>query len=342
MNDPHVEALHYSVRHAEDVDYEKAAPCRHYTAGFTVRIEADRAEVTMKTHHATVETARAEVEPFLRAWELTAALQLRPGEFEFAYDRAAIIDRNPTPGSTVAIIAEMGLAIDSVRAHVGRSKYPDPPPVGLERDATVEMMFDRFRLYRTGRTTLGDAANYCLTVLEYAAVGRKRAAQRYNIAMTILNTLGGLAGEKGGEEARKARGASKPFTGAEAIRTRFRSRSRWPSCRRSRRHSGLVGVGTRIGTGRPSTGQDRAGKDTTATGLRAAENLTPWYGTGQARTAPSALANRRLQPTPLFSARCQPGTRILARPQDDAIDTAKALDAIGFHLPSSWMVSMRP
>jgi hypothetical protein len=220
MNDPHVEALHYSVRHAEDVDYEKAAPCRHDTAGFTVRIEADRAEVTMKKHHATVETARAEVEPFLRAWELTAALQLRPGEFEFAYDRAAIIDRNPTPGSTVAIIAEMGLAIDSIRAHVWRSKYPDPPPVGLERDATVEMMFDRFRLYRTGRTTLGDAANYCLTVLEYAAVGRKRAArkraaQRYNVAMTILNTLGGLADAKGGEEARKARGASKPFTGAE-------------------------------------------------------------------------------------------------------------------------------
>jgi hypothetical protein len=77
-----------------------------------------------------------------------------------------------------------------------------------------------------------------------------------------------------------------------AIRTRFRSRSRWPSCRRSRRHSGLVGVGTRIGTGRPSTGQDRAGKDTTATGLKAAENLTPWYGTGRAGRGPSALQNR--------------------------------------------------
>ena len=30
-----------------------------------------------------------------------------------------------------------------------------------------------------------------------------------------MNTLGGLADAKGGEEARKARGASKPFTGAE-------------------------------------------------------------------------------------------------------------------------------
>jgi hypothetical protein len=33
--------------------------------------------------------------------------------------------------------------------------------------------------------------------------------------MATLNRLGELAGEKGGEEARKARGASKPFTGAE-------------------------------------------------------------------------------------------------------------------------------
>src|SRR5580693_1004020 len=34
-----------------------------------------------------------------------------------------------------------------------------------------------------------------------------------------------------------------------------------------------------------------------------------------------------------FSARCQPGLRILARPQHDAIDAAEALNAIGFHLP---------
>jgi hypothetical protein len=94
-----------------------------------VRIEADRAEVTMKTHHATVETARDEVEPFLRAWELTAALQLRPGELEFAYDRATIIDRNPT--RTVAITAEMGLAIDSIKAHSGARNIPIPRRWGL-------------------------------------------------------------------------------------------------------------------------------------------------------------------------------------------------------------------
>jgi hypothetical protein len=76
--------------------------------------------------------------------------------------------------------------------------------------------------------------------------------------------------------------------------------------------------GTRIGTERPSTGQDRAGQDATATGLKAAENLTPWYGTGQARTAPSAFLDRPVRPLRHLSAsdsdrpppsRPLPGTR---------------------------------
>jgi hypothetical protein len=167
MNDPHIEALHYSVRHAEDVDYDKARPLSHDTPGFTVRVENGHAEVTMKSHHSSVETARSEVEPFLRAWELTAALQFRPGDFEFVYHRATIIDRNPTPeGILFAALGDFAATADVFQAHVERSKYPGPPPVRFGRDATVEMMFDRFRLYLAGCTTLGDAANYCLTVLE--------------------------------------------------------------------------------------------------------------------------------------------------------------------------------
>jgi hypothetical protein len=72
MNDPHIEALHYSIRHRKEVDYDKAEPLRHETAGFTVRVENGCADVAMKSHHATVKTACDEVAPFLRAWELTA------------------------------------------------------------------------------------------------------------------------------------------------------------------------------------------------------------------------------------------------------------------------------
>jgi hypothetical protein len=56
--------------------------------------------------------------------------------------------------------------------------------------------------------------------------------------------------------------------------------------------TGSLGHGsfvTRFGTGRRSTGQDRAGQEAMAGGSKAAENLTPRYAAGQAGTAPSAF-----------------------------------------------------
>jgi hypothetical protein len=186
MNDPHVVALYYSVKHAEHVDYNKARPFSpHDTAGFTVRIENGRAEVTMKSHHATIENARAEVRPFLRAWELTAALQCRPGDFEFGYERAKVVDRNPTPGD-ISITEPFADAdfFPSAAVHVECLKYPDPPSAGIECDPAVELMFKAYCLYCENRMKLGEAANFCLTVLEEYPFAppkdpRGAAAQRY-------------------------------------------------------------------------------------------------------------------------------------------------------------------
>ena len=218
MNDPHIEALHYSVRHADYVDYDNAGPLSHDTPGFTVRIENGRAEITMKSHYATVEAARSEVEPFLRGWELMAALRSRPGEFEFAYDRPTIVDRNPLAGADtdpVRLTIDHPLLGETSKPHAANSKYPDPPAVAFGRDAAVDLMFDRFRRYRAGNSTLPDAANFCLTTLELSSGGRKAAAARYGVAMPILNKLGELAANKGGNEARKASGAEAAFSAAE-------------------------------------------------------------------------------------------------------------------------------
>jgi hypothetical protein len=103
-----------------------------------------RAEITMKSHHATVDAARAEVEPFLRAWELTAALEFRPGQFELACDRATIIDRNPTSGGSLfAVRADFMLAVELVKAQVKRSKYPDPPPASAQMQSDDSLDFAR-------------------------------------------------------------------------------------------------------------------------------------------------------------------------------------------------------
>jgi hypothetical protein len=216
MNDPHIETLYYNVDHAKGVDYAKADPLSRDMPGFTGRIENGRCEVTMKTHHATVETARAEVEPFLRAWEMTAALAFTPGELRFFYHQFKMIDRDPlggrpiVPGSSTSV----DIAIRISPTQIARSKYPDPP-VQIARDATVDLMFERYCLYRWHRTTLADAVNYCITALVMSGGRRSGAARRFGVAKTVLNKAGELAGKKGGIEARKAQGAAATFTIAE-------------------------------------------------------------------------------------------------------------------------------
>jgi hypothetical protein len=99
-----------------------------------------------------------------------------------------------------------------------RSKYPGPAVPGIARDPNVDLMFDRFCRYRAGNTTLADAANFGLTVLELTAGGRNDAARRYSTDKRVLNNLGDIAASKGGSEARKAKGAEAEFTATERDR----------------------------------------------------------------------------------------------------------------------------
>jgi hypothetical protein len=219
MSDPHVEALYYILKHLDRIDYADAGVLEREEPGFSVRIVDGRADVAMKSHHATAATARTEVEPFLRAWELSAALEFGVGHFEFIYDQAKIVDRASTPETfPLTITSPFQIEIDA--AYVRHAKYPDPPPDGVAVDETVTKMAERFKRYRFGRTSLGDAANYCLTELEKAAGGRKGArrggaARRYSVDKKILDKIGELADGKGGSEARKAKGAEAEFTVTE-------------------------------------------------------------------------------------------------------------------------------
>lgn len=217
MNDPHIAALYYVIRHTEAVVYDKVCPCSYDTPGFTIRVDNGSAEVTMKTHHATVEAACDEVKPFLRAWELTAGLQFGPRAMTFNYDRATFIDRNPASGKIFGMTLA-GSALFAATTEVRRvlSKYPDPPTKKLARDETVELMFTLYCRYRDGRTQLGVAADYCLGVLKLTSGSLDGAARRYAVSIKVLRKLGTLASQKGGvDEGRKPDVAKSPYTAAE-------------------------------------------------------------------------------------------------------------------------------
>src|SRR4051794_39587789 len=128
MNNPRVEALYYKITHAEDVVYEGVQPRNYETPNFSIRLEKDMAEIILKTDHQRVNDAQDEIEPFLRVWELTAALEFEPG-FKFQYQRATGVDRNIR-----VEVADHALATATSKEQPVRSRYPDPPCTSLERD----------------------------------------------------------------------------------------------------------------------------------------------------------------------------------------------------------------
>jgi hypothetical protein len=216
MNDPHVEALHYRINHADSVDFEKASPLEWEHSAFSVRIENGHVAIVMKEHHSTAESARAVAEPFLRAWELQSTLFSAADKFKFTFQNAEVIDRRPTPRVLHAQAIEVKIT-STVSAHmrVSRVRYPDPP-VGLACDDNVDLMLTRYREWCERRRSLGDAAYFCLTVLRLAARNDKRTlTQQFGIASSVINKLGMLTDEKGGKEARKAKGAKNEYTNAE-------------------------------------------------------------------------------------------------------------------------------
>ncbi len=214
MNDPHVESLIYKIQHPEDVDYEQARQLTHSEAEFKIELKNGQAEVRLLTHCSTIEDARALVSPFLEVWELSAALEYGAQEFQFVYDRANVVDRNPTPGVVSVEGTILAISGGHAKVHIGRSAYPDPP-VGIARDPLVDLLFKRFCLYREGKTTLPDAANYCLTALERSTGSRRDAARVFNVTLRVLSKFGELAAKKGGMEARKFDGSSVEFSTAE-------------------------------------------------------------------------------------------------------------------------------
>ena len=162
----------------------------------------------MHDHFATADEARAVVGPFLDRWEMSAALTGRPDDFLFSYETAKVIDRDgPVMVAEGGSYLIAGAGTVSLLEHLA---YP-APPVGLARDNRVDLMFMRYCRYFEKRTTPGDAANFCLTMVEDAVGGpprgrRARAAEHYMIHQDVFNMLGTLAATKGGREARKAEG----------------------------------------------------------------------------------------------------------------------------------------
>lgn len=202
MNDPHVEFLIYELKTSDTIDFANPPPLAHETEGLSLRLESGRLTVTMKEHHGSVESARREVDPFLRAWELDVALRYRRQEITFEYVAARVIDRKPPSPGAPQVIALAGIVslemFGTARLTVAHRNYP-PPPVGFLVSPDVETLWRRYEGYLNGREPISSMANFCLTLAEYRGGSRKGAAMFLGVEFAVLSKLGELASTKGDE-----------------------------------------------------------------------------------------------------------------------------------------------
>ena len=189
----------------------------HEEAGFRVKIAKQQVRFEFKEHYATEDAARGAIEDYMCAWEFDAGLRGGPNYFKLKFDHAQIEDRNPTPGVVV-------LSGRPVRVEVKLGKatltvlppcYP-PPPSGIMLTPDVQTMYDRYMGYRQGKEPLASMAYFCLTILELSTKEernrRKMASKMYGIELGVLDKIGHLSSERGGQQARKASGKDNDLT----------------------------------------------------------------------------------------------------------------------------------
>lgn len=219
MSDPHVVYLMYHNITSDYVVYRNPPPVSWSTPIFNGELSDGLLTCKMKEHFASVHEARDAVEPYLRAWEIQAALRGGIHDLQFEYDKAEIIDRDPTPGIVELSGNSLLSLTSSATLAVLRNKYPSPPS-NFQIKPDIESIWLRYRRYREGSgEPLQSMAYFCLTVAELdAGGGRGRVCAKYQIDKLVRSKLGDLTSDAGDStEARKrsAKSTGQPLTGAE-------------------------------------------------------------------------------------------------------------------------------
>ncbi len=213
MNDPQVVALIYTVEPVKAGRYDNAGPL-HYTGSpeFDLTVEDKIARFEFKKFYAYAHEAREAIKPFIQNWQFQAAMGAESDGFTLQYEGAERVDRNPLPPGPrpapqqvkARVDIEVELSVDAEVTLVSPD-YPPPPAGGsvdLDDPAVVEMM-SKYEEYCSGRTTLPDAAYFCVTALEKEYRNRTAAAKTCGISETFSAQLVDCRQQKAGRKRAK-------------------------------------------------------------------------------------------------------------------------------------------
>ena len=169
MRDPHVDSLRYGLSAASGVTFQNPPAIEGDENDFKFRLSDSLLTVTLKSHFPTLETAKAVVAPFIRAWEIEQALLVPNRDYRFHFESGSVVDRNPPkPGEPLTVEAaaiSLFMTAHDVTLHVGVIAYPNPP-ARFVVSPDVETLWQRFTMYEDGREPIMSMAYACSTLFE--------------------------------------------------------------------------------------------------------------------------------------------------------------------------------
>ena len=175
MSDPHVVAIRYRFVSANEFDrFTKAVPMRVIADGFDLRLEDAILTASPQAHFATIDEARAAIEPFLASWSAHARIERARRDIRFEFEDAHVIDR--VDGSAVypSVARAQGAAANAAIL-ADNGVYPTPP-VHFQTDVVLDALLARLAELDAGRTSITDATYWAVTRIE-AAFGTGSGSQ---------------------------------------------------------------------------------------------------------------------------------------------------------------------
>jgi len=101
VRDLHLKRLHYRFVTPEplrfSVSFEGARPVEFDTPQFSITLRNGQLTASTLEHFATESSAQAALEQVLEAWTVKHALWAGRREFQFEFERAEVVDRDPPP-----------------------------------------------------------------------------------------------------------------------------------------------------------------------------------------------------------------------------------------------------
>ena len=143
MNEPHVVSLTYKIVEIDSFTFKDPPDIEIDTPNFRWRLSKGTLTLEPKNHYSSVAQVRPLSDDFVRAWEIDRALRSGSLEFNFRFQGAQIVDRQPGPGKAFVDSCDVMTLVDSVDVKKISQSYPAPPK-NFQLTPEVEVLWSRY------------------------------------------------------------------------------------------------------------------------------------------------------------------------------------------------------